>query len=128
MKHGVRGRLEKHARSFTYWVRNVFEKTMLARVAPKGTVLRRLIVEDCSSGVCYARQPGSYPVMAALPCRLPIHEWLDRVLVTGVHSARSVEAVPIPLARGSRRRLLEKASRLAGERAVFDDYWRTYSC
>jgi len=128
MKHGVRGRLEKHARSFTYWVRNVFEKTMLSRVAPQGTILRNLVVEDCSNGVCYARQPGSYPVMTAIPCRLPIHEWLDRVLVTGVHSARSLEAVPIPLAPGSRRRIRDKATRLLASEPVSNDYWRTYQC
>jgi len=111
MRHGVRGRLEKHARSFTYWVRNVFEKTMLARIAPRGTRLRGLYVEDCSRGVCYARQPGSYPVTVALHCRLPVHERLEAVVVTGVHSARSLEGVPEPLSPRSRARLLEAAKR-----------------
>jgi len=130
MKHGVRGRLEKHARSFTYWVRNVFEKTMLARVAPRGTLLRGLYVEDCSRGVCYARQPGSYPIMAAIPCRLPLHQWLERVVVTGVHSPRSIEAVPVPLWKGSRRRVLEKASNALGGGGVpvTEDMWRSIKC
>jgi len=115
MRHGVRGRLEKHARSFTYWVRNVFEKTMLSRVAPRGTRLKGLYVEDCSRGVCYARQPGSYPVTVALHCRLPVHERLETVVVTGVHSARSLEGVPEPLSPRSRGRLVE-AARRAGAR------------
>ncbi len=92
MRYGVRGRREKHARSFTYWVRNVFEREMLSRVAPRGTRLRGLYVEDCRSGLCYARQPGSYPIMTVLKCRLPIHEWLPEVVVTRVRTGRSLEA------------------------------------
>jgi len=54
MKHGVRSRLEKHAKSFRFWVRNKFEKVMIRRIAPPGTILYNLWVEDCHRGVCYA--------------------------------------------------------------------------
>ena len=124
MKHGVKRRLEKHARSFTYWVRNVFEKTMLRRIAPPGTRLRGLYVEDCASGVCYARQPGSYPIMVAIPCRLPRHSYLETVVSTGVHSARSLEGLPEPLHPSSKLRLVETAKRV-GARL---NSWSPYKC
>ncbi len=126
MRHGVRGRLEKHARSFTYWVRRVFEREMLARVAPRGTRLRGLYVEDCSGGVCYARQPGSYPVMVALHCRLPIHSYLEEVVVSGVHSPRSLEGLPSPVSEDSRLRVREQALRLGVP--LSRDPWRAHKC
>ncbi|GAB6147945.1 radical SAM protein [Stetteria hydrogenophila] len=92
MKHGVPRRLEAKARSFTRWVREHFDVEMLRRVAPPGTRLRRLWVEDCSGGVCYARQPGSYPLTVAVRARLPRGVLLEEVVVTGVKSGRSVEA------------------------------------
>lgn len=95
MKHGVRGRREKHAKSFTYYVRNVFEREMLRRVAPPGTVLRGLWVEACESGYCYARQPGSYPIAVAIRRRLPIRSYLPSVRVTGLKSGRSLTGEPV---------------------------------
>ena len=113
MKHGVRGRLEKHARSFAHWVRHVFEKRMLARIAPRGTLLRDLWVEECRSGVCYARQTGSYPLTVALHCRGPYRGmYLPAVAVTGVHSPRSLRGIPLPLHPSSHRSILTEAERL----------------
>ncbi|MCE4600320.1 MAG: radical SAM protein [Desulfurococcales archaeon] len=114
MKHGIRGRREKHARSFVHWVRSFFDREMLRRIAPRGTLLRGLWVEECSgAGYCYARQTGSYPLTVMIPCRsLYRHEFLDRVVVTGVHSARSLEGLPVPVAPGSRRKVLAKAREL----------------
>lgn len=112
MKHGVRGRLEKHARSFTWWVRREFEARMLSMIAPKGTILSRLYVEECKHGVCYARQTGSYPLIVAIPCNtLHPTQYLDKVIVTGIHSPRSLQGLPIPIRRDSRvhhRKTLEK--------------------
>ncbi len=140
MRHGVRGRREKHARSFTRWVRDVFERRMLQLVAPRGTILRGLYVEDCSGGVCYARQPGSYPLTVALHCTsLHRHQYLPTVAVTGVHSSRSLEGLPVPLSRMSRLSALEKLlgrvgalQARAGEAStsplVADEGWGTYKC
>lgn len=92
MKHGVSRRLEAKARSFTRWVREVFDVEMLRRVAPPGTRLRNLWVESCVGGICYARQPGSYPLTVTLRGRLPRGVLVREVIVTGVKSGRSVEA------------------------------------
>jgi radical SAM superfamily enzyme with C-terminal helix-hairpin-helix motif len=92
MKHGVKPRLEKHARSFLYFVRNRFEKEMLRRVAPPGTVITGLWVEACSSGICYLRKPGSYPITVAVRETLCRRCYIPAVRVEGVRSGRSVWA------------------------------------
>ncbi|MEB3860744.1 MAG: radical SAM protein [Desulfurococcales archaeon] len=94
MKPGVKGRNEPLARSFTHWVRNVFDKEMLRRITPPGTILKGLWVEECTGGKCYARQPGSYPLMNVIPCTLPPGSYIPSVRVTGVHSGRSIESKP----------------------------------
>ncbi len=91
MKHGVRGRRLRHARSFTFYVRNVFEREMLRRMLPKGTRLRGLWVEACEGELCYARQPGSYPLTVVVKGVSP-GCFLREVEVVGVRSGRSVEA------------------------------------
>ncbi len=90
MRRGVKGRLEKHARSFTHYVRNVFEKRMVKRVFPPGTILKGLYVEACSDSHCYARQPGSYPITVAVKGRYPRRTYLSTVRVIGVKSGRSL--------------------------------------
>lgn len=117
MGAGVKRRLEPLAHSFTRWVRDYFDREMLRRVAPKGTILRNLWVEDCEYGVCYARQVGSYPLIVAMPCKLPRGTLIDRVYVTGVHSGRSVEGVPVPM---SRRSSLSSLQRLLGKRRAVE--------
>ncbi len=113
MKHGVRRRLEKYARSFTYWVRQIFEKTMISRIAPKGTILYNLWVEECNSNICYARQTGSYPLMVALHCSGPHRGmFIPRVLITGVHSPRSLKGTPLPLHPSSHRSIIEEATHI----------------
>ncbi|WP_243637270.1 radical SAM protein [Aeropyrum pernix] len=114
MGAGIGGRREKLASSFVKWVRSVFDPKMLSMVAPRDTVLRGLWVEECVDSICYSRQPGSYPLIAAVRCRLPRGTFLDRVLVTGVHSGRSVEAVPIPLSRHSKKNIVEAVANLEG--------------
>lgn len=124
MKYGVRGRVEKHARSFTYWVRRIFEKEMLSKIAPRGTLLRRLWVEDCRDGICYVRQTGSYPLMVAVPCgSLYPGQYLDVVVVTGVHSPRSLEGFPLPIGSGSRLKARRKLESLGLGKHVVDDVY-----
>ncbi len=116
MDAGIKRRYEPLAKAFTRWVRQVFDKTMVKRITPRGTVLRGLWVEECTATYCYARQVGSYPLMAMIPCQLPRGSYIEKVYVVGIHSPRSVEAVPIPLNPDSSIRVL---SRLLGySRAV----------
>ncbi len=92
MKYGVHKRLEAKARSFIKWVREVFDVKMLQRVVPPGTRLRDLWVEACINGLCYARQPGSYPLTVTLRGKLPRGILVREVVVVSVRSGRSVEA------------------------------------
>jgi radical SAM superfamily enzyme with C-terminal helix-hairpin-helix motif len=95
MWKGVNPRIERYAKSFVRWVRETFDKQMLLRIAPPGTILRRLWVEQCGESYCYARQVGSYPLTVYIPCRLPRGVQLDEVVVRSVHSPRSVLGVPV---------------------------------
>ena len=83
------------ARSFTRRVRERIDRIMMRRVAPRGTVLRGLYVEAVRNRWSYARQPGSYPLTAEIPCILPERLKLDAVVYN--HGARSVKALPVPL-------------------------------
>lgn len=94
MWKGPNPRLERHARSFVRWVREVFDRQMLLRIAPPGTILRGLWVEQCEDAYCYARQVGSYPLSVYIPCRLPEGVRLEEVIVKAVHSPRSLLGVP----------------------------------
>lgn len=81
-------------RGFKLWVRRVFDKAMLRRLAPKGTVLRRLYVEGyAEDGRLYARQPASYPLTVFLEQPAPLWSRVD-VVVTG-HGSRSLRGRPL---------------------------------
>ncbi len=95
MKYGVRPRLEKHARSFLYYVRNIFEKRMLELIAPPGRIIRNLWVETCSDNVCYSRQPGSYPLTVTIKEKLQPHSFIYELIVVGIHSGRSLLGKPL---------------------------------
>jgi len=90
MDWGIKKRHEGHAKAFMHFVRQVFDVKMLQRITPPGTVLRGLWAEECSEGLCYARQAGSYPLMVVLKGPLPRLQYLPEVRVTGVHSSRSL--------------------------------------
>ncbi|MCE4613017.1 MAG: radical SAM protein [Desulfurococcales archaeon] len=111
MGAGLDGKRLALARSFTRWVRDRFDREMLRRIAPRGTTLAKLWVEECHKGYCYARQVGSYPLMVLIPCSLEEGALLENVVVTGVHSGRSLEGLPVPISPESSLRAL---SRLLG--------------
>ncbi|MCE4599396.1 MAG: radical SAM protein [Desulfurococcales archaeon] len=108
MGAGIRRRHEHLARAFTRWVRQVFDREMLKRIAPRGTVLKGLWVEECNTTYCYARQTGSYPLMTLIPCRMPKGTYINDAYIIGVHSPRTVKAIPIPLSPKSSARILSK--------------------
>lgn len=95
MDWGVKSKLEGHAGAFLHYVRDVFDVKMLSMVAPPGTVLRGLWVEECGQGYCYARQAGSYPLMVVVKGRYPRLSYVPSALIRGVHSSRSLRAEAI---------------------------------
>ncbi len=72
-------------------------KIMLKRLVPPGTILKGLYVETYSKryGVTYARQAGTYPLVAEIPCRIEPPCTIN-VVVYG-YAGRSVRALPVPL-------------------------------
>ncbi|MGC9071141.1 MAG: radical SAM protein [Acidilobus sp.] len=92
MDWGVKPRLEGHAKSFVHFVRQTFDVKMLSTIAPPGSILTDLWIEECEQRYCYARQAGSYPLMVVLKGLLPRLSYVPSVKVSGVHSSRSMEA------------------------------------
>ncbi|MGC9050286.1 radical SAM protein [Pyrobaculum sp.] len=91
-------RLREHKmwfRQFKKWVREVFDKEMLRRIVPRGTVLREVYTEVYYHGGTYARQVGSYPLLVYIPTRVELGRYIDVVVVD--HGARSVLALPHPV-------------------------------
>ncbi len=91
--------LRKHKHLARWFRREVmnYSRLFLRRVVPRGTVMKRLYIEryEPSLGVTFARQTGSYPLVAELPCRIEEKRVIDVVVYD--HGARSVRALPLPL-------------------------------
>ena len=91
----IMARHKKYFRAFKRRVREEFDKPMLARVVPKGTILRALYVEAHEGKYSLARQVGSYPLLVYVTESIRIGEKLDVVVVE--HGYRSVKGIPYPL-------------------------------
>jgi hypothetical protein len=93
---GVKPIVVVGGRSLAYYGSEV-EKTLYSLIAKNTPPGGSLYVEyyDATTGYTYARQAGTYPLVAEIPCRLEKPLVVD-VLVYA-HSARSVRAVPLPL-------------------------------
>ncbi|MFP4628996.1 MAG: radical SAM protein, partial [Halobacteriales archaeon] len=88
----------EHARDFRRYkrrVRETFDRPMLERVAPAGTVLRDVHLEYHRDGKTFGRELGTYPLLVGLPGERTLGSVVD-VAVTD-HGFRSVTAVPYPL-------------------------------
>jgi len=72
----------RYYRAFIDAVREEIDRPMLERVFPIGTILRDLCSEVHNGGTTFLRQIGSYPILVAVPERLPLRELFD-VRVTG---------------------------------------------
>ena len=88
------GKYERRFRKFKDYVRNRIDLPMLQRVFPIGTVLRDVRIE-VSGDLSFGRQMGSYPILAGVPLRLPLHSITDAVVVDW--GMRSVTALPAPV-------------------------------
>jgi len=76
-------------------IRREIDLPMLKRVVPKGTILRKLFTEKYRGNKTLARQVGSYPLLAEIPKILPLHKWIDIIVVD--HGYRSITGIPIPI-------------------------------
>ncbi len=82
-------------KAFKEWVRRNFDHEMLRRVFPKGLIIRRVYTEAHYGEGTYARQVGSYPLLAYIPMKVGLDKWIDIAIVD--HGFRSVIALPYPL-------------------------------
>jgi len=85
--------LRKNRRHYAAWIEKVRQEIdipMLQKLFPVGTVLRDLGSEVHNSNVTFLRQIGSYPIVVAVPERLPLNERFD-VRITG-YMRRSLTA------------------------------------
>jgi radical SAM superfamily enzyme with C-terminal helix-hairpin-helix motif len=88
------GKYDSQFRKFKEFVRNNFDRPMIARVFPIGTVFRHIIIE-ISGHVSFGRQMGTYPVLVGIPLNIPCRTVVDAAVVD--YGSRSLTALPIPL-------------------------------
>jgi radical SAM superfamily enzyme with C-terminal helix-hairpin-helix motif len=88
----------KNKRMFLNYKENIrkdIDLPMLRKLVPSGTILKEVLCEVNDGNICFARQMGSYPLLAGIPAQMPLGEFID-VIVTG-HGHRSITGVPFPL-------------------------------
>ena len=76
-------------------VRRDFDNIMLEKVAPIGTILPRVHLEYQHNNYTFGRQLGTYPLLVAIPVKIPIGTVIDAIIVD--HGPRSVTAVSLHL-------------------------------
>jgi radical SAM superfamily enzyme with C-terminal helix-hairpin-helix motif len=81
-------------RAFKEFVRTKFDRPMLERVYPVGTVLRDIIIE-IPGQVSFGRQMGSYPILLGIPMLLTPRTVMDAAVVD--FGMRSLTALPVPV-------------------------------
>ncbi|MFP4481270.1 MAG: radical SAM protein [Thermovirgaceae bacterium] len=78
------------------WVREVVDPAMLKRVAPVGTVLRRVRLEEKRGHWHFGRSLGSYPLLVGVATSKETTNDVIDVVVTD-HGSRSVTGIPTPI-------------------------------
>lgn len=89
---------EEHKQEFQRYkraVREEIDNPMLQRVAPAGTVLPDVHLEEHRDGRTFGRQLGTYPLLVGLPGERDLGRVVDVAVVD--HGYRSVTGVPHPL-------------------------------
>lgn len=89
--HAHKKRFKRYKRE----VREEIDNPMLARVAPKGTILPDVHLEYHKDGKTFGRQLGTYPLLVGIPGTRPLQTTVD-VAIVG-HGYRSVSGIPYPL-------------------------------
>ncbi len=92
--HHTLGLHDAKFRAFKEFVRTKFDRPMLERVFPIGTVFRDIIIE-VEGSVSFGRQMGSYPILIGIPVRLAPRTVIDAVVVD--FGMRSLTALPVPV-------------------------------
>lgn len=87
---------ERAFRRWKEWVRTEVDPVMLARVAPRGTILRNIRIEERLGHVAFGRGLGSYPLLVGAVCDDAVPGDVLDVAVCG-WGRRSLTAVPYPL-------------------------------
>ncbi|HTY14121.1 MAG TPA: radical SAM protein [Methanoregulaceae archaeon] len=88
------GIYDSRFRKFKEFVRNNFDRPMIRRVFPIGTVFRHIIIE-ISGSISFGRQMGTYPVLVGIPLVIPCRTVIDAAVVD--YGSRSLTALPVPL-------------------------------
>ncbi len=78
------------------WVREEIDPIMMRRVAPVGTVLKRVRLEEKRGNRYFGRSLGSYPILAGIAASRKLESDVIDVLVTD-HGSRSVTGIPSPV-------------------------------
>ncbi len=81
-------------RAFKEFVRTMFDRPMLERVFPIGTVFRDVVME-VQGPVSFGRQMGSYPILIGIPTNLTPGSVIDAAVVD--FGMRSLTALPVPV-------------------------------
>lgn len=90
---------DRDYRRWKRWVREEVDTAMMNRVAPTGTIIRNVMIEEKKGNINFGRPLGSYPPLIGIPGQSRrIGEIVD-VAVTG-HGGRSLTGVPFPLREG----------------------------
>ncbi len=76
-----------------YWkwrdsIRQNIDNPMLQKIAPMGTIMRKLRTEIYDGNTTFARQVGTYPLVVGIPGRIGLDRWVD-VKIKG-HMLRSL--------------------------------------
>ncbi len=80
------------------WVRQEIDTEMLRLVAPAGTIIRNILIEEKKGNINFGRPLGSYPPLVGIPCSTrQVGDKLD-VAITD-HGSRSLTGIPYPLTR-----------------------------
>ena len=85
---------QRKFRKFKESVREDIDRTMLERVAPKGTVMKDVYMELHDGNTTFGRQIGSYPLLVGVPYRLDTETSYD-ILITD-WGYRSVTGITFP--------------------------------
>jgi radical SAM superfamily enzyme with C-terminal helix-hairpin-helix motif len=88
------GLYDARFRKFKEFVRKNFDRPMIERVFPIGTVLKHVIIE-ISGNISFGRQMGTYPVLVGVPLVLIPRTIIDAVVVD--YGMRSLTALSVPL-------------------------------
>ncbi|MBN1785803.1 MAG: radical SAM protein [Candidatus Methanofastidiosa archaeon] len=89
--------LRKNRKYYWKWrndIRSNIDQPMLERLLPKGSVLRSLRTEVYDGKTTFARQVGSYPIIAGISGRIGLDRIIDARVVG--HMRRSVVAEEVP--------------------------------